>query len=198
LAGTIPRIKLLVRGGSISAGYGVKKSYVDIIKIHYPNLEIINRSRIKDNSFQGVWSFNDDIEEYAPDILLLHFGIDDAYQPVYRSEFKENLVQIVRLVRKRFNPEIILLTSHPFENQYEMEMIYMYYRVIREVALDLSCYLVPVHSYWAGEIQEKGLLAQDYLQEDCRYPNEAGHELYVKAVIPKIDSIIMKKQKVRR
>ncbi len=198
MAGPIPRIKLLIRGGSIPAGYGVKISYVDIIKIHYPHLEIINRSRIKENSFQGIWTFNDDIEEYAPDILMLHFGIDDAYQPVYRSEFKENLVQIVRLARKRFGPEIILLTSHPFENQYEMEMIYMYYRVIREVALDLSCELVPVHSYWAGEIEEKGLLTEDFLQEDCRYPNEAGHELYAKATIPKIDSILMKKHKVRR
>ena len=195
MAGPIPRIKLLIRGGSIPEFYGVKISYVDIIKIHYPHLEIINRSRIKENSFQGIWTFNDDIEEYAPDILMLHFGIDDAYQPVYRSEFKENLVQIVRLARKRFGPEIILLTSHPFENL-EMEMIYMNTshtgssRIYRMVS--------TVHSYWAGEIEEKGLLTEDFLQEDCRYPNEAGHELYAKATIPKIDSILMKKHKVRR
>lgn len=189
----MPRIKLLVRGGSISAGYGVKNSYVDIIAQRYPQIEIINNSRIKDNSFQGIWTFYDDIDAYSPDILMIHFGIDDAYQPVYRSEFKENLVQIVRLARKRFNPEIILLTSHPFVNQYEMDMIYIYYRVIREVAIDLSCILIPVHSFWAGEIEEKGLHIQDFIQMDCRYPNEEGHKLYAKAIFPKLDNIMIKK-----
>lgn len=194
MAGKILRIKLLVRGGSIPAGYGVKSSYVDIITHRYPQIDIINRSRIKDNSFQGVWTFDEDVEVYAPDILMIHFGIDDAYQPVYRSEFKENLVQIVRLARKRFNPEIILLTSHPFENQYEMEMIYIYYRVIREVAVDLSCDLIPVHTYWAGLLEEKGLQAPDYVQMDYRYPNDAGHELYANAITPKIENILKKKQ----
>ena len=189
----MPRIKLLVRGGSISAGYGVKNSYVDIIAQCYPQIEIINNSRIKDNSFQGIWTFYDDIDAYSPDILMIHFGIDDAYQPVYRSEFKENLVQIVRLARKRFNPEIILLTSHPFVNQYEMDMIYIYYRVIREVAIDLSCILIPVHSFWAGEIEEKGLHIQHFIQMDCRYPNEEGHKLYAKAIFPKLDNIMIKK-----
>jgi lysophospholipase L1-like esterase len=198
LTGTFPRVKLLIRGGSIAAGYGVKCSYVDIITQRYPQLDVINRSRIKDNSFQGIWTFNEDIDPFAADILMLHFGIDDAYQPVYRSEFKENLVQIVRLARKRFDPEILLLTSHPFDNQYEMEMIYIYYRVIREVAIDLSCKLIAVHSYWAGEMEEKGLHVHDYLQKDCRYPNEAGHELYAKAIITKIDNLMLKKQIQRR
>lgn len=179
-------MKLLIRGGSIAAGFGVDRSYVDIVRESLSDIEIINRSRVKDNSFQGVWTFYDDIDPYNPDILALHFGIDDAYTPVYRSEFKENLVQIVRLARKRFNPEIILLTSHPFENQYEMEMIYIYYRTIREIAIDLACELVPVHVFWAGTIEKKRLTIADCVQEDCRYPNERGHELYAEAIIPKL------------
>ena len=179
-------MKMLIRGGSIAAGFGVNRSYVDIIRERLNGIEIINRSRVKDNSFQGVWTFYDDIDPYEPDILALHFGIDDAYAPVYRSEFKENLVQIVRLARKRFNPEIILLTSHPFENQYEMEMIYIYYRTIREIALDLSCELIPVHVFWAGALEEKGLTIDDFVLEDCRYPNAGGHALYAEAILPRL------------
>ncbi len=177
---------LLIRGGSIPAGYGVQRNYVDIIREKLSVVEILNQSKIKDTSFQGVWTFTEDIDVYKPDIVMLHFGIDDAYQPVYRSEFKENLVQIVRLARKRFNPEIILLTSHPFENPYDMEMIYIYYRVIREVAVDLNCDMVPVHVYWAGVLEEKGASLSDYVQEDCRYPNEQGHSLYAEAVLNKL------------
>jgi lysophospholipase L1-like esterase len=185
-------MKIVVRGGSIPAGYGVTRSYVDIIKEQYPHIDIINNSRFRDTSFQGIWTFSEDIDVFSPDILMLHFGMDDAYHPVYRSEFKENLVQIVRLARKRFSPEIILLTSHPFENQYEMEMIYIYYRVIREVAHDLSCDLIPIHAMWAGEIEDKGLDASGLLQPDIRYPNEAGHELYARNIMPKINDLIMK------
>jgi lysophospholipase L1-like esterase len=178
--------RLLIRGGSIPAGYGVQRNYVDIIRETLPSAEIVNQSRIKDTTFQGVWTFHEDIDIHKPDILMLHFGVDDAYQPVYRSEFKENLVQIVRLARKRFNPEIILLTSHPFENPYDMEMIYIYYRTIREVAVDLDCDMVPVHVYWSGIIEERGESLSEYVQEDCRYPNERGHELYAEAVVHKL------------
>jgi lysophospholipase L1-like esterase len=185
--GRMTKKKILIRGGSIPAGYGVKRTYVDIISENLGDVETINRSTIKDTSFQGVWTFQEDIDVYKPDILVLHFGIDDAYQPVYRSEFKENLVQIIRLARKRFNPEIILLTSHPFENPYDMEMIYIYYRVIREVAVDLNCDLVPVHVCWIGTLEEQGTVLSDYVQADCRYPNERGHELYAETVVHKLE-----------
>lgn len=182
--------RLLIRGGSIAAGYGVKKNYVDMVSETFAGLEVINRSRYKDTSFQGVWTFDEDIYAFKPGILVLHFGIDDAYNPVYRSEFKENLVQIVRLARKRFDPQIILLTSHPFENHYEMEVIYIYYRVIREVALDCACELVPVHVFWAGVIEEQGLAIRDFIQEDSRYPDERGHVLYAEALISKLRQMI--------
>ncbi|HQF06805.1 MAG TPA: SGNH/GDSL hydrolase family protein [Spirochaetota bacterium] len=183
--------KLLIRGGSIPAGYGVKRTYVDRIRETITAVEVINRSRIRDTSFQGVWTFQEDIDAHKPDILMLHFGIDDAYQPVYRSEFKENMVQIVRLARKRFDPEIILLTSHPFVNPYDMEMIYIYYRTIREVAVDLKCDMVPVHVYWSGIIEEKGETLSDFVQEDCRYPNELGHGLYAEAVVHKLEERLL-------
>lgn len=182
--------RLLVRGGSIAAGFGVTRNYVDIVSGVVTGIEVINRSRYKDTSFQGIWSFYDDIDAFRPDILALHFGMDDAYNPVYRSEFKENLVQIVRLARKRFDPKIILLTSHPFENHYEMEMIYIYYRTIREVATDCNCEMVPVHVYWAGVIEDRGLRIRDFVQEDCRYPDERGHALYAEALIAKLRRMI--------
>ncbi len=189
----IKKKTVLIRGGSIPAGYGVQRSYVDILREKLNIVEIINQSRIKDTSFQGVRTFDEDIEIYKPNIVVLHFGIDDAYYPVYRSEFKENLVQIIRLLRKRFNPEIILLTSHPFDNPYDMEMIYIYYRVIREVAVDLNCDMVPVHVYWIGALEEKCASLTDYVQQDCRYPNECGHELYAEAILNKLKEKIFKR-----
>jgi hypothetical protein len=77
---TIPK-KLLTRGGSISAGHGVSKSYVDILKeLLLPRgIDVMNRSRHRETSFDGIGTFQEDIAILKPDILLIHFGMDDAF-----------------------------------------------------------------------------------------------------------------------
>lgn len=185
-------MKILIRGGSISAGYGVKTGYVDILQdlCLSADVELINRSRIKDNSFDGIWSFHEDIDPFRPEILIIHFGIDDAFYPVYRSEFKENLVRMVRLARQRFNPMILLPTSHTFDNVYDMEAVYIYYRVIREVAIDLECEMIPIHTCWAGYLQDHGLTNPELVLNDTRYPNEKGHEIFAQAISLRLKRIL--------
>jgi lysophospholipase L1-like esterase len=184
--------KILVRGGSIAAGCGVKTGYVDILRDRYGQrpVEFINRSRPAETSFDGVASFNEDIEPYRPDILMLHFGVDDAYGSVYRSEFKENLVRIIRLATQRFRPVVMLLTSQPFEEPQAMDAVQIYYRAIREVAQDLECHMIPVHLGWSGYLDESGVRHADLLQADVRLPNERGHRLLADIVAGHLDAIM--------
>jgi len=181
--------RLLVRGGSIAAGTGAGKSYVDRIRDFCleRNVEVINRSAHHDNSFDGVWTFARDIAPYSPDILIIHFGVDDAFFPVYRSEFKENLVRMVRSARETYDPLIIMPTSHTFDDPYEMDAINIYYRTIREVCQDLDCHMVPVHTYWAGYLQDHALANARVVQKDSRLPNDRGHEIFAEAMIPRIE-----------
>jgi lysophospholipase L1-like esterase len=141
-------VKLLIRGGSIAAGYSVIKSYGDIIteSLLKQSIEVINRSRYKETSFDGVDTFCQDIDFFRPDILLIQFGIDDAFQFVYRSEFQENIVQMIRLARARFNPIVLLVTSHTFDDPYDMDTVNIYYRSLKIVASEMNCELIPVHS----------------------------------------------------
>lgn len=183
-------MRVLVRGGSIASGYSVRRNYVDLLRDRLPGVELINHSRCKDTSFQGVWTFDEDIDACSHDVLLVHFGIDDAYHPVYRSEFKENLVTIVRKTRKSHNSRILLLTSHPFENPHDMNDVNIYYRVIREVATDLECGMIPVHLYWIGAVETRGKGISEFLQTDPRYPNEQGHELYAEAIESGLGNIL--------
>jgi hypothetical protein len=183
---------ILIRGGSIPAGTGVPKSYVDLLREHYApfGIEVCNRSNPKETSFDGVEALRADIEQIRPEIIILHFGIDDAFSSVYRSEFKENLVQMVRLGRKLPGIEIILPTSHIFENPDEMNIMQMYYRVIREVASNLDCDFIPVHTYWAAYIQSRCLSNSAFLQSDVRYPNDRGHNIFAEAFIWKLNRIL--------
>ena len=184
-------MKLLIRGGSIAAGFGVNKSYVDILteSLLPKGIEVINRSRYRETSFDGIGTFNEDIANFKPDILLIQFGVDDAFGYVYRSEFQENLVQMVRLTRFCFNPVIYLATSHTFDNPNDMDAVYIFYRSLRIVAADLGCTLIPVHSCWAGYLEEYNLCSMDLTLEDSRYPNEHGHQVMADAMMKWLDNI---------
>ncbi|PKN53710.1 MAG: hypothetical protein CVU55_00885 [Deltaproteobacteria bacterium HGW-Deltaproteobacteria-13] len=178
-------MKLLIRGGSIAAGHGVTKSYADILteSLRPRGIEVINRSRYRETSFDGIGTFNEDIDSFRPDILLVQFGVDDAFQSVYRSEFQENLVQMIRLARYRFNPVIFLATSHTLDDPNDMDAVYIFYRSLRIVASDLGCQLIPVHNYWAGYLDEHNLSSKDLVLSDSRYPNESGHQVIAQAML---------------
>jgi lysophospholipase L1-like esterase len=187
-------VKLLIRGGSIAAGYSVNKSYGDIIaeSLLKQGIEVINRSRYQETSFDGVDTLCQDIDFFRPDILLIQFGIDDAFQFVYRSEFQENLVQMIRLARARFNPIVLLATSHTFDDPYDMDTVNIYYRSLKIVASEMNCELIPVHYYWAGYLEEHDLRNKDVVLSDPRYPNERGHRIIAEAVMKGLNKIIEK------
>jgi lysophospholipase L1-like esterase len=178
-------MKLLIRGGSIAAGFGVTKSYGDILtqSLVGKGIEVINRSRYKETSFDGIGTFDEDIASFAPNILLIQFGIDDAFGYVYRSEFQENVVQMIRLARLRFHPVIFLATSHTFDDPHDMDAVNIFYMSLRIVAKDLGCELIPVHSYWAGYLAEHNVYNKDLVLSDCRYPNESGHQIIAEAML---------------
>lgn len=120
-------VRLLIRGGSIASGHGVTKSYADILKesLLRKGIEVINRSRYRETSFDGIETFDQDIDCFRPDVLLLHFGVDDAFDYVYRSEFQENIVRIVRRARLRFHPAVFLATSQTFDRPEDMDAVYI-------------------------------------------------------------------------
>lgn len=176
---------VLIRGGTLASGERVDTGYARYLEkiLAKQNVTVINRSQAGDNSFDAVSTFDEDISPFHPDIIIIHYGIDDAYFPVYRSEFKENLVQLVRKIRSEGNPEIILLTSHIFPNQYDMDAVNIYYRTIREVALDLKCTMIPVHTIIAGCLMDNEMDIHDILLDDDRYLNEKGHALFTDIVL---------------
>jgi len=173
-------MRILIRGGSIAAGVGVARGYADILRDLYlpKGVEVINRSRPGETSFEGVETFSRDVEPWRPEILIVHFGIDDAFTAVYRSEFKENLVRIVRLARRAISATVVLPTSHVLDDPHERDAVDIYYRAIREVAVDMDCEMVPIHTAWAGCLVDRALTNAALLQADARLPNEEGHGLF--------------------
>jgi lysophospholipase L1-like esterase len=169
----------------------VSRGYADILKdwCRPQGVELVNRSRPGDTSFDGVRSFQEDIAPFRPRLLIIHFGIDDAFGCVYKSEFKENLVRMVRSARACCDPVVIMPTSQSFESSYYMQPAYFYYQIIRDVCVDLGCEMVPVHSCWNRILQEEGLAHADLVQKNVLNPNERGHAIFAEALIMRIELI---------
>jgi len=185
-------MKLLIRGGSIAAGYGATRRYADILaeRLLPRGVEVIVRARHRETTFDGIATFAVDIDPFRPDILLFNFGVDDAFQGVYRSEFQENLVQMIRLARVRFGPQVVLATSHTFDDPHDMDAVTIFYRSLNVIASDLDCILIPVHHHFAGYLEEKGLASKDLTGPDPRYPNDRGHEVIAEAILEGVDRLL--------
>ncbi len=141
-------------------------------------------------TFDLIWDFDEEIQPLEPGLLVLQFGVDDMFRPVYRSEFKENLVQAIRRARRRFHPDIILCTTHLFGTAYENDAAGIYNRTTREVAADLQCEYIPLHLLWLNHIHENGIPVDDLLEADSRHPSQAGHMVTADAVRNKILKMI--------
>jgi len=183
---------LLVRGGSVSAGHGVSSGWVHIVGtvLQKRGIHVINRSRYGETSFDGIGTYETDIAPFRPQVLVVQFAVDDAFQAVYRSEFQENLVRMVKLTRLRFNPAIFLATSHAFDNPYDMDAVNLFYRSLQIVASDLGCGYIPLHHHWTDYLVRNGLRSSDLTQNDIRYPNERGHEVLAKAAASWLDAVL--------
>lgn len=178
--------KIVIRGSSITLGFKSTVSYVDMLCNHLPNNHtIINISNMGDSSFQGVWQF-EEVLSHKPDIIILHFGMEDIFRPVYKSEFKENLVRMVQKARAVSIEKIIFPTLHIVDDQSLLEAFEIYTRLIREVAFDLQCSLATVHLEWMNYCYVTGNPVTTLLSDDPRYPNERGHALIAEAVKKKL------------
>jgi len=71
-----------------------------------------------------------------------------------------------------------------------MDALQIFYRASREVAVDLACELIPVHTFWAGYLLDTGLKNSDLVLSDTRYPNEHGHRVFAEAVSRRLDRVI--------
>ncbi len=152
-------------------------------------MTLINRSRPGDTSFDGVRSWERDIAPFSPRLLIIHFGIDDAFGCVYKSEFKENLVRMARSARACCNPVIIMPTSQSFETSSYMQPARFYYQIIRDVCIDCGCEMVPVHACWNHVLEEQGMAHVDLVQQNVLYPNERGHAIFAEALIRRLEII---------
>ncbi|MFA6448682.1 MAG: GDSL-type esterase/lipase family protein [bacterium] len=175
-------VTIVAFGDSITEGYDSARSFVDFweeaLRKNYPSalLRMINSGISGDTTFGAVDRFRRDVAPHRPDLVTVQFGINDCYNTVYRSEFRENLQWIILRIQEETGAEIILVTSMLPRNEQDHESLMRYYDVIRFYATEYNLAIVELDTLWLralrGERDFDSLVLPDGI-----HPSEAGHRL---------------------
>lgn len=99
--------KLLILGDSLSAGYGLDagQSWVDILATDPSkhigfNMQILNASVSGETSAGGLSRLPGLLNRHEPDIVLILLGANDGLRGLPLADLKDNLVAIIKLIRK--------------------------------------------------------------------------------------------------
>jgi len=180
-------LKITAFGDSLTYGWMVSKGYIDFLieMIHsrYPesNVEILNRGVPGNTALDGLSRIKRDVARDRADLVLVQFGLNDAYTGFSPDEFEINLERIINELKSSFNPEIALLTS-VYIRMPEYRHVLKYYDRILMLAEKHSLPSVQVHKYWESRVTG-GLDFYKLVQGDGVHPTEEGYMLFAEGVM---------------
>jgi len=117
-----------------------------------------------------------------PDLALVGFGMNDHNIGTAEPErFKNNLVEIVKLIRERKGADVILFSAFPPHDDwhYGTHRMGQYAAATRQAAAEARCAYADVYSTWMVVLRRKD--QSSLLGNNINHPNDFGHWLYEQA-----------------
>ena len=139
----------------------------------YPKilLEVVNEGHNGWRSDQALTNFDNLISPQKPHLLILKFGINDAYSGFTQTMLKKNLTEIIKKAKKE-KILVLLLTPTPTDTP-QNAIIAGYVPIIQAVAKEQKVYFLDTHQAIINKMNEKKLsLAQilpDKVHLDSQY-----------------------------
>ncbi len=186
LSSGIP-LKITAFGDSLTYGWMVRKGYIDYLKefirLRYPvsNVEILNRGVPGDTALDGFSRMKRDVIHDRAELVLVQFGLNDAYTGFSPDEFETNIERIIRELQSSFNPEVVLVTS-VYLKMPEYGRVLQYYDRIMRLGEKYSLSVAPVHKYWEKRVAE-GADFYKLVQGDGVHPTEEGYRLFAQGLM---------------
>lgn len=180
-------LKITAFGDSLTYGWMVSKGYLDYLRdlifSRYPEskVEILNRGVPGDTALDGYSRLKRDVLRDRADLVLVQFGLNDAYTGFSPDEFEANLERIINELKSSFDPEIALLTS-VYIKLPDYRRVLQYYDRILMLAEKYSLPSVQVHRYWEVKVAG-GADFYKMVQGDGVHPTEEGYRLFAEAVM---------------
>ena len=183
-------ITIAALGDSLTAGWLVKKGYLDYLQEmllkKYPEsgLNIINRGVPGDTAQGGRERLERDILSGMdkPDAVFIQFALNDAFTGYSPSEFRENIQEIIDRINENTDAEIILITSVYLGFGFGGDAAKTFYNVLDSIAEKNKIPIVRVDEYWKKNIVDRDHFL-DFVQSDQLHPNENGYKLMAEAIM---------------
>lgn len=180
-------LKITAFGDSLTYGWMVSKGYLDYLAefIHSSykesRVEILNRGVPGDTALDGFSRLKRDVSRDRADLVLVQFGLNDAYTGFSPDEFEVNLERIINELKSSYDPEIALLTS-VYIKMPDYRRVLQYYDRILMLADKYSLPSAQVHRYWEAKVAG-GADFYKLVQGDGVHPTEEGYRLFAEAVM---------------
>ena len=186
------KLAILILGDSLSSGYGMtlNKSWVHLLKKKLHKLKV--KSQIYNNSIAGSTTHNGlsrlkiYLKTHQPNISIIALGGNDALRGFNLKVSKQNLEQMVTLL-KNVKSDIILVGVRIFPN-YGQEYIKAFSSLYQQIAKIKKVYYIP-------EILKNIAENPKLMQEDGIHPNAKAQNKILQRIMPTLLKLIRKQCK---
>ena len=140
--------------------------------LKYPKilLEVVNEGHNGWRSDQALTNFDNLISPKKPHLLILKFGINDAYSGFTQAMLKKNLTEIIKKAKKE-KILVLLLTPTP-TNTPQNAIIAGYVPIIKAVAKEQKVYFLDTHQAIINKMKEKKLSLAQILPDKVHFDSQ--------------------------
>ena len=135
-------------------------------------------------------SLLDKVVTYAPDLLLVHYGINDLGGQATPNGFMDNIMYIVTYLKENLpNLEIILMSPlSPNPRVYDQIKLESYIKKMNDVAESFSGVVVLDTYAYGNYLLGGGRDYYDMTGNGINHPNDYGHRVYAGALLATIEN----------
>jgi acyl-CoA thioesterase-1 len=172
-------LRILIVGDSLSAEYGLKRGsgWVELLKntlIQTPRtVEIINASISGDTSSGGLARLKTLLARTKPNIVLVELGANDALRGLPLAMTKNNILEMVRLIKETGAHPILAGMQIP--PNYGREYTMAFKTLFEDVAREENAALIP---FFLEGIADNPAM----FQADTIHPNEQAQPILMENV----------------
>lgn len=182
------RVRVVIFGDSIAAGYGVDPSQAfpaklqEIANRNGKSITIVNAGLSGETTAGGArriqWILRQPV-----DILMIELGGNDALRGLDPAQTERNLREIISLARAKHSQVKIILAGMKAPPNLGSDFATKFEAIYPRLASELDLTLIPfVLEGVGGEASLN--------QEDGIHPTPAGHEIIAKLVWPYLNSVL--------
>jgi acyl-CoA thioesterase-1 len=176
---------ILGLGDSLTYGWevdlGFFDRFVDRLSSRYPQARIQRyNAGIPGDTASGGLSRLEILSDNRPDLVIVQFGLNDAFIGVDPRDFERSIHTIAKRVLE-LPAAVILATSCALEREHDTAFAWPFYDAIVRAGADLAVPVAQLDRFWSNSEQARsGAILHNY---DGVHPNDRGYEIMAKGLM---------------